>query len=69
MKYEIGKNVATACKIVAKCILRGSPFITVTMGDSVESGVENSIIPSLPWDGVDAVVVLTATSVCLHKGP
>lgn len=61
--------IHTWCKIVAMCILRDSPFITVTMGDSVESGVEDSIIPSLPWDDVNAVVVLTATSVCVHKGP
>lgn len=61
--------IHTRCKIVAMCILRGSPFITVTMGDSVGSGVEDSIIPSLPWDDVNAVVVLTAASVCVHKGP
>lgn len=61
--------IHTWCKIVSMCILRDSPFITVTMGDSVESGVEDSIIPSLPWDDVNAVVVLTATSVCVHKGP
>lgn len=57
------------CEIVGVCIFRGLPLITVTMGDSVESRVKDSITPGLTGDDVKAVVVITAASVCAHKDP